>query len=308
MKNKKIIFILIKVSIVFGLFGLLYKQLSKVTITDWENINIIKYDFIIYSFLLVFLNWGIEWIKWLQTINLIQLKNKKSLLNVFRSFMAGILTGLLTPSMLGNFIGRLYYFERKDRPNIILGTLITNYSQFFASIFFGALSVFILKETPWGINLNKPFLLFIISILILLLSFYFLFEKIKFKLLTRKLSFNSFISLLEKRPIFRLKILFLSILRHFIFTLQFWLLFNAFEHAYNFDTFLWIWQIFLWTTLLPSLWFGKLIIRESMALIVLGAVGFGQVEILLASILLWIINLAVPSVFSLFICKQKLVK
>lgn len=308
MKNKKIIFILIKVSIVFGLFGLLYKQLSKVTITDWENINIIKYDFIIYSFLLVFLNWGIEWIKWLQTINLIQLKNKKSLLNVFRSFMAGILTGLLTPSMLGNFIGRLYYFERKDRPNIILGTLITNYSQFFASIFFGALSVFILKETPWGINLNKPFLLFIISILILLLSFYFLFEKIKFKLLTRKLSFNSFISLLEKRPIFRFKILFLSILRHFIFTLQFWLLFNAFEHAYNFDTFLWIWQIFLWTTLLPSLWFGKLIIRESMALIVLGAVGFGQVEILLASILLWIINLAVPSVFSLFICKQKLVK
>lgn len=308
MKNKKIIFILIKLSIVFGLFVLLYNQLSKVTVTDWKNINIIRYDFIIYSVLLVILNWGIEWIKWLQTINLIELKDKKPILNVFRSFMAGILTGLITPSMLGNFIGRLYYFERKDRPNIILGTLITNYSQFFASILFGVLSVFTLKETPWGINLNKSFFLFIISILILILSFYFLFERIKLKLLTRKLSFHSFASLLEKNPLFRFKILFLSILRHFIFTLQFWLLFNVFEHAYNLDTFFWIWQIFLWTTLLPSLWFGKLIIRESMALIVLGSIGFGQVEILLTSILLWIINLAIPSLFSVFICKQKLVK
>ena len=81
-------------------------------------------------------------------------------------------------------------------------------------------------------------------------------------------------------------------------------MFNAFEDAYNFDTFLWIWQIFLWTTLVPSLWFGKLIIRESIALLVLGSVGFGQVEILTSSILIWLVNLAFPALISIFICKQ----
>ena len=99
-----------------------------------------------------------------------------------------------------------------------------------------------------------------------------------------------------------------SLIRHFIFTLQFWLIFNAFEDALNLDTFLWIWQIFLWTTLLPSIWFGKLIIRESMALLVLGSIGFGQLEILSTSILLWCMNLAFPSFLSLFICKQKQLK
>jgi hypothetical protein len=81
-------------------------------------------------------------------------------------------------------------------------------------------------------------------------------------------------------------------------------MFNAFEDATNMDTFLWIWQIFLWTTLVPSLWFGKLVIRESIALLVLGSVGFGQVEILTSSILIWIFNLAIPSLIGIIICKQ----
>jgi hypothetical protein len=65
--------------------------------------------------------------------------------------------------------------------------------------------------------------------------------------------------------------------------------------------------VFFWTTLIPSLWLGKLIIRESMALVILTStsVGLGELEVLSSSILLWIINLAFPSLFSLFICRQK---
>jgi len=45
-----------------------------------------------------------------------------------------------------------------------------------------------------------------------------------------------------------------------------------------------------------------------MALLVLGSIGFGQLEILSTSILLWCMNLAFPSLLSLFICKQKQLK
>ena len=307
MKNKKIFFILLKLSLISGVIFILYKQLIKVTITDWKSISLNHPEYILISFLLVFFNWGIEWYKWLLTLDFINIKTNGSKLHSFRAFMAGILTGLLTPSMLGNFIGRVYYYERKDRPNIILGTFSTNYSQFFASIFFGILSIIILKETPWGFELNN-LRFFLIGIAVLLLIFYFYFERIKVKKLNRKISYTNFIKLLTNQTSFRLKNLIYSLIRHFIFTLQFWLIFNAFEDALNLDTFLWIWQIFLWTTLLPSIWFGKLIIRESMALLVLGSIGFGQLEILSTSILLWCMNLAFPSLLSLFICKQKQLK
>lgn len=307
MKNKKIFFILLKLLLISGVIFILYKQLIKVTITDWKSISLNHPEYILFSFFLVFFNWGIEWIKWLLTLDFINIKTNGSKLHSFRAFMAGILTGLLTPSMLGNFIGRIYYYERKDRPNIILGTFLTNYSQFFASIFFGILSIIILKETPWGFELNN-LRFFLIGIAIFLLIFYFYFERIKVKKLNRKISYSNFIKLLTNQKSFRLKNLIYSLIRHFIFTLQFWLIFNAFEDALNLDTFLWIWQIFLWTTLLPSIWFGKLIIRESMALLVLGSIGFGQLEILSTSILLWCMNLAFPSLLSLFICKQKQLK
>jgi len=274
---------------------------------DWADLSLNHPIYILYAFLLMFINWGVEWMKWNETLKLINLSNKINTKNSFRAFMAGILTGLITPSMLGNFIGRIYYFLRKDRPNVILGTLITNYAQFFASIFFGVLSLIILKETPWGYNIQN-INYFLIAICLLLLSFFFLFNRIKSKRFTRKKSYYRFIRIIDEAKSFRPKVLALSLFRHFIFTLQFWLIFNAFESALNLDTFLWIWQIFLWTTLLPSIWFGKLIIRESMALLVLGSIGFGQVEILTSSILLWVINLLLPSFISLFVCKQKQLK
>jgi hypothetical protein len=287
--------------LLFGVSYLLYFQLSRVTTKDWSNLQLYHPLYFICSFLLLFVNWGLEWLKWRNTISIIQ--PNATVKNNFLAFMAGIATGLVTPNMLGNFIGRIYYYKRNFRPSIILLTMLANFSQFFASIFFGLLSLLILKDTPWGINLglvNSLLLFFIIFLLV----FYFRFEKWKWKFLLKNKHYNQLKELLKRDSKFRSNVLLISILRHFIFTLQFWLMFNAFEEALNFDTFLWIWQIFLWTTLVPSLWFGKLVIRESIALIVLGSVGFGQVEILTSSVLIWLINLALPAIISIFVCKQ----
>ena len=182
-------------------------------------------------------------------------------------------------------------------------TLISSFSQFFASIFFGLLSLFILNETPFGLTTSTITISIFLFCCILLL-FYFKFEKLKWRYLTRKKHFSKVVQMIKSDKSFRMRLLVLSLGRHFIFTLQFWLMFNAFEDALSVDAFLWIWQIFFWTTLVPSLWFGKLVIRESIALLVLGSIGFGQVEILTASVLIWIVNLALPSLVSLFICRQ----
>ncbi len=287
--------------LLLGVSYLLYNQLSSVKSEDWNLLELKHPLFLLLSCSLIIINWGIEWIKWTDTLSLIKTDttNKTN----FKAFMAGIATGLITPNMIGNFLGRIYYFKKEFRPSIILLTLLSSFSQFFASIFFGLLSILILNETPFGLNIKLGITLLIVFCIILQL-FYFKFEKLKWKYLSRKKHYTKVVELLKNKNTFRFKLLYLSLGRHFIFTLQFWLMFNAFENALNFDTFIWIWQIFLWTTLVPSLWFGKLVIRETIALIVLGSVGFGQVEILTASVLIWIVNLALPSLISVFICKQ----
>jgi len=301
MKNKAKLFLLSKMILLIGVSYLLFSQLSRVNTNDWRNLEIKHPNFLILSCSLIIFNWGFEWLKWKNTVQIIV--STSILKTNIRAFMAGIATGLITPNMLGNFFGRIYYYKKEFRTSIILLTLLANFSQFFASIFFGLISILILNETPWGISLtfiNYLLLFFCICILV----FYFLFENLKWKFLLKNKNFIKISNLLKVDSSYRFKILSLSMFRHGIFTLQFWLMFNAFEDAYNFDTFLWIWQIFLWTTLVPSLWLGKLIIRESIALLVLGSIGFGQVEILTSSILIWLINLAFPALISIFICKQ----
>ena len=284
-----------------GVSYLLYMQLSKVELNHWKELELKKPLFALFSFSLVFLNWFLEWQKWkitLQTIN----TNTSNKVN-FRAFMAGIATGLITPNMLGNFIGRIYYFKRKLRPSIILLTLTSNFSQFLASLVFGILSILLLREAPIEIELIL-IVLVLFPLTLFFIAAYFHFEKIKWTMFTSKSWYIRLVKLVKEHKHLRFQFFILSIVRHFVFTLQFWLLFNAFEDAINLDTFFWIWQIFLWTTIIPSLWFGKLVIRESIALLVLGSIGFGQVEILTTSVLLWIINLALPSLISIFICRK----
>ncbi len=287
--------------LLFGVSYLLYIQLSSVKLEDWKLLELKHSIFLILSCSLIIINWGAEWIKWTNILDVI--RTKTSMKINFKAFMAGIATGLITPNMIGNFLGRIYYFKKEFRPSIIFMTLLSSFSQFFASIFFGLLSLIFLNETPFDLD-TKLIIIIFIFFCFTLLFLYFRFEKLKWKYLTRKKHYSRVVELLKINKTFRFKLLSLSLGRHFVFTLQFWLMFNAFEDALSVDSFLWIWQIFFWTTLVPSLWFGKLVIRESIALVVLGSVGYGQVEILTASVLIWVVNLALPSLFSVLICKQ----
>jgi hypothetical protein len=301
MSLKRILFLIVKV-LTFIIIGfILFNQLSKIDSNDWNNISIKSYSNLIFCILLIPVNWGTELQKWKLTNSLIiQSPNQK---NILQSFFAGLLTGIVTPSMLGNFIGRLFYFDRKYRPLVILATSYTNFTQFFASILFGFLSILILNQTPFGES-NDVISLLILILILSLTILNFRFEKIptsRFKVLKR---FNFFFQRIASSKNYRISIFILSLLRHFVFTVQFWLLLNTFLETNFASTFFWIWQIFFWTTLLPSLWFGKLFIRESVALIILGNLGFDKVGVLLTSVLLWIFNLGIPSIFALLFTKR----
>ena len=277
-----------------------YFQFIKI---DWgkEKIQLIHPFYLILTLLLVPINWLIEWLKWVITLKVAEVQTTQKI--KLNAFFAGIITGMLTPNMLGNFIGRIYYFDRRNRISLIVLTLVSNYAQFIASIVFGIIGILILGKIPIDLEIDQ-FNFILIAIGVIVSVFYFNFEWF-FKFLKRKARIHLLIRNIKRRRMYRWKILFLSFLRHGIFTLQFSFMLHAFGENLSLENVFWIWQVYLWVTIAPSLILGKLAIRESIAIWVLTLAGMGELTVLISSFLIWTFNLLLPTIIGLFICKEK---
>lgn len=299
MKKQKTIFIFLKLILLLVVIFFFYFQFKKI---NWSNQTIYVENpfFLLLVLLLVPVNWFFEWRKWLLTLSVVDVYAKPA--TKTHAFFAGIVTGMLTPNMLGNFIGRIYYFDRNHRIALVVLTLVTNYAQFIASVFLGIIALLILHKSPWDLDIAQLNWVFI-ALAIFFLLIYFNFEWV-FKYLKRKTRMYLLIRNLQRRRAFRWKILGLSMLRHAVFTLQFSLMLSAFGEDFSFQNMLWIWQFYLWLTLAPSLFLGKLAIRESVAIWVLAAAGMGELTIVISSFLIWVFNLLLPTVIGLFIFKR----
>jgi len=277
---------------------LFYKQLSKITQTQLSSISIQLPTWFSIAILLVLPNQWFEFKKWKKIVSSFSTITSKTTL--VKSYFAGNITGFVTPNLLGNFIGRMYYFERRYRPKIIVLTLLANGSQFLTSIYFGLLSITLFGFKHFQIPPFNPIYLavFIFSTLV----FYFTFERIlnRFHFL-KKIN----IHLLNSFEI-RYSLLLYSIIRYLIFSFQYFLILCSFGVPIDLKLIPIIWSIYFWSTLTPSLWFGKIVIRESISIWILSQYIENTGIILIASISLWFINQGIPAIIGFpFLKMQK---
>lgn len=297
-----------------GLFILIcfafYKQWTRI---NWDEIiafSAIQWNYFLLAALLVFINWGLEWLKWYVIVqNITELPARGVLV---KSLLAGIATGFITPNRLGNFLGRILFFSKRKALYLTLGTLYGNLAQFIATIIFGvaglyqiggnlpsdnyAQSAIVVSTVVMGIGL----------VIYAIAPFLYRLEWRKFKRMKNVL-FR--FSKMAKKSAFPL--LALSVLRYLCFVLQFSLLIIAFGGLYSQELIAGICLVFLITTLTPNLLFGKLMIRESVALFVLGNFVFPLSSVLFASVTLWVINLGIPALIGyviLLLNKYKLIR
>jgi hypothetical protein len=284
----------IKLSVMLIFLWILYFQFKTV---NWENDFLKELNplpgFIVLA--LIPLNWFCEFKKWQISVKFLSKTFERR--NIQNSFLAGVITGMLTPNMLGNFVGRVFYFPRKYRIDLIILTTLSNFSQFVWSIVFGAIGIALVNYNDY---VNAVWLSFIL-IIVLVATFFFFDKFLLYFPLFRKWvkRFSSF-----NFPL-KLKIQFLSWswLRHLIFSLQFMGVLMFFNQAFSLQLLFWIWQVYFWVTLSPSLFLGKIVIRETIAVWVLTSAGLDPEIVIVSSLSIWILNLFIPTVISLILCK-----
>jgi uncharacterized membrane protein YbhN (UPF0104 family) len=272
-----------------------------------QTLNIDKYIYLVCCFLLMVINWGLEIFKWKLLVQSIQ---KLSWLNSAKSVLAGLASGLLTPNRIGNFVGRLAFIDKTNQNKALINTLVGNLAQFLSTLLVGLIGFLILIQLQ--LQLINQGLVITLSLLLVVvaLSLYFK-PSIVVGKFTRffitdktKQSINEVEAMPNK---FKLNILFISTLRYSVFCVQYYVLFLAFNIQVSpLELFSLIATTFLITTLIPSLFFGKLFVRESTAVFIFSLAAIDITVVLVIAFLLWFINLAIPAIFgSYFWLKQK---
>lgn len=304
---KKTSFLIIKILI--ALFTYLYiawKLVDYSSITNGFTLNyhFKQNDFILFVFavLLMPFNWYFEAVKWQK---LVANYTKIDFIQSFKAVLAGISTGIFTPNRIGEFAGRPYFTDKEKITSGVFAGFAGSLSQSLITGLMGILALnFYLLSSQNHFFTDIKYLLIVLFFSLLLLSLfaYLFFHLEVFTVLIRYLSFLKkyedellFLSNYSKKEL--LRILLLSFSRYLIFFSQFYILLRVFGVDIRlFEAFIAIPLVYLFLFSIPTIAFSELGIRGSLSLFFIGFYSLNNLGIIMASTVLWILNLAVPAV------------
>jgi len=276
-------------------------------------------NMIILVFLLMFLNWGTETLKWSLLIRKIE---EIGWFRSFRAVLSGVAVSSFTPNRVGDYFGRVFILEKANRIEGVFITILGSMSQLLVTFLAGTSCIFILflghHETLldffnipaylytyflWGggvliLGLDVLFILLFINISLLSS----LTNRFKGKVLEK---LTSYIHVLSAYSVSELiYIILLSAFRFLVFSVQLYILFRVFSVELPFiHGMVLIGVIFFAITMIPTVAITELGIRGSVSLFIIGVYYGSPFEmpadmvmgIVAASTSLWLINLAIPA-------------
>lgn len=253
------------------------------------------------------LNWGIESYKWKLITGPVE---NISYETATRSVYAALCVGNLAPGRATEFLAKIFFFQPENRPTIALLHFVNGMFQLSLTIVFGLFALTIKFKEGAGFSTTQLVLLVGFCLLLLLAFFFFV---LKFDSLQKWLAgyFNKRINGETKPYSFTKslvgKLFLYSALRYIVFTSQFILVFRLFyTGTAGPELIASVSVYFLLTTILPMISVIEPAIRAAIALIVFGNLGVSQVSIVTTAVLVWLINIALPSLYGYFvILKEK---
>ena len=280
-----------------GVLGLLVYYLNS-RLSDLPNgisfTSTIHYDALVFLIFLMPLNLFIEWQKW----NVILRNETVDQKHKVHSFLSGIVSGIITPAYAGNFIGRMLYFPKSSRKKIIVNTIASNGAQFIMSISMGLVAFQMIYSS--SIHLFYHLLFILANLSLYLLYFYgdSIIEKLPFRFIKQ-------ISGVVVSRDLRRTLICLSMFRYVVFVVQFVLALVVFDVPFNPDFIIWVMLMFGAITISPSLFMGKLIVRETVAITILTLIGIAVPSIILAAVSTWLLNQMLPALIATLLVKKR---
>lgn len=289
-------------------FIALYYQLFIKTnyLETWEvfqtSFTLTGIGYLLLALALLPLNLSTETAKWYKLLKkLHQITFKKS----FESLLAGISLSIFTPKRIGEYGGRILVL-RKNKAKALASLFVSNLSQSIANLIIG---LFTILSYGWFFSLsfkNKELIiataiLFSIALLTLYFNLNLLVQFLsRFKFFQKRNIPTEILNHYNNSEL--IEFLFYSAAKYFIFILQFVLIIKAFGIDIQlFAGIICASSVFFIKTMLPVPASVELAARGSIAIFFFQIFTENHIGILVASIILWIMNLGLPAVIGSFI-------
>lgn len=267
-------------------------------IAHWDVAKILL---VVAVILLMLANWSVESIKWSL---LLRDTENLSFMRSFQSVLTGLAISIITPNRIGEYLGRILYLKNTNKLKGISITIVGSFAQILVTSFFGILGL-----AFYLINVEATRFLIVLligSLFISVILFYLLFHLeilINFcerHTFLRKLKL--YIEVLKKYDASLLwRLILYAALRYLIYSVQFYLLLRI-THGWflPMEAFAGIWLNFWVIAVVPSFAIADVGVRGKTAVMFLSYVSTNVIALLSSSILLWFINLIIPSLIGCF--------
>ena len=293
--NKRTLYTLLfilKTLIALGVLWFLYKKYCEFTKSYalssnfWDWIPTQNQHLLALVLGLMTINWSLEALKW---NNLMRSISTYSYLTSLSDVLRGISISIFTPNRNGEFIGRIYYVKNDCRVKALELYFVGSLAQQFYTVCFGFSA---LMFTPfydsikWIAFILLAFTLLLILNINRLLQFSSQLQFIKAKLSVLKNISSSVLT----------TIFLYSGLRYAVFFIQYILLFKLFNVEVDLSIFLiTIPSIFFIGSYVPSFALIEMGVKSLIAVYCFSNYSVNQHSVIMASFLLWIINVAIPA-------------
>ncbi|MHA6248145.1 lysylphosphatidylglycerol synthase domain-containing protein [Pontibacter sp. CAU 1760] len=263
------------------------------------------YALLLCAVVLIPVNWGFEAGKW-QLLG--QRVEPMAFWQAYRAVMVGLTLGFITPNRLGDYAGRVLELKSQQRLEAIGAIFMGRFCQLVATVLAGTLGltyfVYNFYWQQYPAVFMSVMVLFIAFVAITLSLLYNARAMVALVSAVRPLKrFVPYIAIMSAytRPELN-KLLVLSLGRYFVFLIQFVLLLMFFGVKLSLLAyFCGVSGTFFLKSVVPSVsLISDLGVRELSAMFLFGMLGQGRLEVLSASLTLWLLNIAVPSAFGLY--------
>ncbi|MBN8697566.1 MAG: flippase-like domain-containing protein [Bacteroidetes bacterium] len=308
----KVISLFIKALILFfALFYITSKMIDRQDVIHFETrLQEANKTYIITVAFLMFINWGLEAMKWQYLIRSLE---KMSFINSLIAVFSGVTVSVFMPNRVGEFAGRIFYLEKADKVSATLKNFLGSLIQLSVTLITGVIAIYTatfngILDLNDLISSRNDYWFLLLGVVILLLTGLILLRKFKHRLSGKiRYYLDVFNEMSFKEGI---NVFVLSTLRYAVFLIQYYLLLLAFGIEIDF----WLAATlialnFFIQSFIPSFALTEVFTRGATAVYLFADFTNDSAAILAVSFLLWVINLALPALIgAIFVGRMKFFK
>ena len=271
---------------------------------------------LILAFVLMFVNWSLEAMKWKLSVQHVQ---PVSFGKALKAIFSGVSFSVTTPNRMGEYIGRVLYMNEGNRLKVISLTILGSLSQLIVTMFFGLWALWILKPgilkaglSGWSEWLSLVLITGLIAFAVLTV-FYFRIGWLT-KWIGKIPAIKKYIWLIHELETadttLLVRLLSISILRYFVFATQYFLLFRFFGVEVDWWTSFWVTSlVFFIMAITPTIALFEVALKIVVTERIFSIFTDNTVGVDSVTTTIWFVNLVVPAAIgSLLILGIKLFK